>query len=99
VAAKIAEPAEPSGYRKAQDEWQRETGREIALAIGRYLEARGRLHQPISVLRIEELEGMAWAAVAKYQDRREALRQSLIAAGRESEAAALKDRADLMLGV
>ena len=105
VAAQVAErrrsseAAEPSAYRQAQDEWQRETGREIALAIGRYLEARGRLHQPISVLRIKELEGMAWAAVAIYQDRREALRQKLLAEGREAEAAALKDRADLLLGV
>lgn len=45
--------------------------------MGRWLEQRGKLHQPISVLRLEELEGIAWAVVTEYTSVREEKRREL----------------------
>lgn len=59
------------------DEWQRALWRDCGLAIGRWLEQRGHLDQPISAFRLHELEGMAWACVARYSDIREARRVEL----------------------
>lgn len=64
-------------YQREQDAWQRQLWRECGLAIGRWLEQRGRLDQPIAVLQLRELEGMAWACVARYGDIREARRAEL----------------------
>jgi hypothetical protein len=48
------------------DEWHAHVTREAAKAIGAWLEARGRLHQPIQCLTMPELEGMATAAVSRF---------------------------------
>lgn len=48
------------------DEWQAHTTREAAKAIGKWLEARGRLHQPIRSLTMPELEAMASNAIARF---------------------------------
>jgi hypothetical protein len=48
------------------DEWQAHTTREAAKAIGRWLEGRGRLHQPIRSLTMPELEAMASTAIARF---------------------------------
>jgi hypothetical protein len=42
-------------------------------AIGYWLEARGKLSQPIRSLEKHELMGMAWAAVSTYQHKRQEL--------------------------
>lgn len=47
------------------DEWHAHVTREAATAIGRWLEARGRLHQPIRVLTMPELEAAA-AAISRF---------------------------------
>lgn len=48
------------------DEWQAHTTREAAKAIGKWLEGRGRLHQPIRSLTMPELEAMASNAIARF---------------------------------
>jgi hypothetical protein len=48
------------------DEWHAHVTREAAKAIGAWLEAQGRLHQPIHCLTIPELEGMATAAISRF---------------------------------
>lgn len=48
------------------DEWHAHVTREAAKAIGAWLEARGRLHQPIHCLTMLELEGMATAAISRF---------------------------------
>ena len=48
------------------DEWQAHVTRQAAKAIGEWLEARGRLHQPIRALTLWELEAMAQAAIARF---------------------------------
>ena len=47
----------------SDDEWQAYMTREAARAIGGWLEARGRLHQPISALTLVELEALAMSAM------------------------------------
>jgi hypothetical protein len=59
------------------DEWQRQMWRRCGLAIGRWLEQRGRLDKPIKSLGLHELEGMAWAAIAEYGNVREEKRREL----------------------
>lgn len=48
------------------DEWQAHVTREAALEIGRWLEARGRLHHPIASLTLEDLEAMASNAISRW---------------------------------
>jgi len=48
------------------DRWQAQVTREAALEIGRWLEARGRLHQPIASLTIGDLEAMASNAISRW---------------------------------
>jgi hypothetical protein len=48
------------------DEWHAHVTREAAKAIGAWLEARGRLHQPIHSLTMPELEGIATAAISRF---------------------------------
>jgi hypothetical protein len=48
------------------DEWQAYVTREAAGAVGAWLEARGRLQQPIAALTLWDLEGMATAAVSRF---------------------------------
>ena len=48
------------------ESWQAHVTREAARDIGRWLEGRGRLHQPITVLNLGELEGMATAAISRF---------------------------------
>ena len=60
----------------ANDARTRALWRASAMAIGNWLEQNGSLERPIRTLRIEELEGIAVAAVSAYQK----FRQSEIAA-------------------
>src|SRR5512147_2030779 len=46
--------------------WQAHVTREAAREIGRWLEGRGRLQQPIASLSLAELEGMATAAISRF---------------------------------
>ena len=48
------------------DAWQAQVTREAAREIGRWLEERGRLHQPIAVLSLGELECLATAAISRF---------------------------------
>jgi hypothetical protein len=48
------------------DAWQAHVTREAAREIGRWLEGRGRLHQPIAILSLGELECMATAAISRF---------------------------------
>ena len=48
------------------DEWQAHVTREAAKAIGRWLEARGRLHQPIGSLTMADLDAMASNAISLF---------------------------------
>lgn len=48
------------------DEWQVHTTHEAAIAIGAWLEGRGRLHQPIRCLTMPELEAMAQTAISRF---------------------------------
>ena len=48
------------------DEWQAHVTREAALEIGRWLEARGRLHHPIASLTLGDLEAMAMNAISRW---------------------------------
>ena len=47
------------------DAWQAHVTREAARDIGRWLEGRGRLHQPIAALSLGELECMAATAISR----------------------------------
>jgi hypothetical protein len=67
----------PSPYQQVQDEWQRRLWRTAGLAIGQWLEERGRLHQPIRSLQLNELEGMAWSAISAWLAVRETRRIEL----------------------
>ena len=48
------------------DRWQAQVTREAALEIGKWLEARGRLHQPIASLTLGDLEAMASNAISRW---------------------------------
>lgn len=48
------------------DEWQAHVTREAAKAMGRWLEGRGRLHQPIAALTLADLEAMAANAISQF---------------------------------
>lgn len=48
------------------DEWQAHVTRAAALEIGTWLEARGRLHQPIASLTLGDLEAMAVNAISRW---------------------------------
>jgi hypothetical protein len=48
------------------DDWQAHVAHEAAKAIGQWLEARGRLHQPIRSLTMPELEAMAQNAISRF---------------------------------
>ena len=48
------------------DQWQAHATREAAKAIGRWLEGRGRLHQPIAALAMAELEALATSAISRF---------------------------------
>ena len=48
------------------DAWQAFVTTEAAKAIGSWLEARGRLHQPLAALTPRELECMATAAISRF---------------------------------
>ena len=48
------------------DGWQAHVTREAALEIGKWLEARGRLHQPIASLTLGDLEAMASNAISRW---------------------------------
>jgi len=50
----------------SDDEWQAHTTREAAKAIGRWLEGRGGLHQPIRSLTMRDLEAMAARANDRF---------------------------------
>lgn len=48
------------------DQWHRHVTEEASLAIGRWLEARGRLDRSIASLTRPELEAMATAAISRF---------------------------------
>lgn len=48
------------------DEWQAHVTTEAALAMGDWLEARGRLDRPIASLTRRDLEGMAANAISRF---------------------------------
>lgn len=48
------------------DEWQTYVTAEAALAMGRWLEARGRLEKPIASLTRRDLECMAANAISRF---------------------------------
>ena len=48
------------------DEWQARVTTESALAMGRWLEARGRLDRPIASLSRKDLECMAVSAISRF---------------------------------
>jgi hypothetical protein len=48
------------------DEWQAHVTRAAALEIGKWLEARGKLHAPIASLSLGDLEAMATAAISRW---------------------------------
>lgn len=48
------------------DEWHAHVTREAAKAIGRWLEGRGGLQQPIRCLTMNELEAMADNAISQF---------------------------------
>jgi len=48
------------------DEWQAHATTEAALAMGRWLEARGRLDRPIASLTRRDLECMAVSAISRF---------------------------------
>ena len=50
----------------AEDEWQKHVTHEVALAIGQWLEGRGRLNQPIRSLTMSDLEAMASNAISRF---------------------------------
>jgi hypothetical protein len=52
--------------RLSADAWQAYATREAARAMGTWLEGRGRLHQPIAVLTLPELEAMATSALSRF---------------------------------
>ena len=48
------------------DEWQAHVTRTAALEIGKWLEARGKLHHPIASLTLGDLEAMAVNAISRW---------------------------------
>lgn len=50
----------------ADDAWQAYVTREAARAVASWLEARGRLRQPIAALTLGDLEGIATVAVSRF---------------------------------
>ena len=48
------------------DEWQAHVTTEAALAMGRWLEARGRLDRPIATVTRKDLECMASNAISRF---------------------------------
>jgi len=68
AGAPIAEPewAGPGDRPMPPDEWQAHVTRAAALEIGTWLEARGRLHQPIASLTLGDLEAMAANAISRW---------------------------------
>lgn len=53
------------------ENWQAQCLREMALAMGEWLQANNDLNKPVHRLSLRELQGMAWAAAAKYSELRE----------------------------
>ena len=49
-----------------EDEWQAHVTREAAKEIGAWLEARGRLDQPIRNLTMRDLEALALNAITQF---------------------------------
>jgi hypothetical protein len=49
-----------------EDEWQAHVTREAAKEIGAWLEARGRLDQPIRNLTMRDLEALAQNAITRF---------------------------------
>lgn len=58
--------AEPVTAPRTADEWQAHVTTETAVAMGRWLEARGRLDRPIASLTRRDLECMAQSAISRF---------------------------------
>lgn len=50
----------------SEDEWQAHVTLQCALAMGAWLEARGRLERPIASLTRKDLECLAVAAITRF---------------------------------
>lgn len=74
---KQVDPAPASAHQQTQDAWQAQMWEAVGLAIGRWLEERGRLEQPIAALKRHELTGMAWAAISEWLAIRETKRREI----------------------
>lgn len=63
-----ASPAEDRAWARtlSDDDWQAHTTKAAAQAIGRWLEARGHLDQPIRTFTMIDLEAMATAAIGRW---------------------------------
>jgi hypothetical protein len=73
---------------RGPDEWQAHVTAESAMAIGRWLEARGRLDRPIASLTRAHLEAMAVAAISRF---------IVLASERRTSAPSPEERAELDL--
>ena len=70
------------------NDWQAHVTTEAALAMGRWLEARGRLDRPIATLTRKDLECMASNAISRF---------IVLASERRTQAPELEERAALDL--
>lgn len=66
MAKRSASARGTAAARSRDDEWQAHVTGEAARDIGRWLEARGRLHQPIAALTLAELESLASVAISRF---------------------------------
>lgn len=75
MAAPIAGKGAPAGKNRPEqsviDAWVANCLRETALAMGGWLQANDDMNKPVHKLSLRELQGMAWAVLAKYNDLRE----------------------------
>ena len=72
IADRRSSPAGKNRPGKAVVEsWEAHCLREMALAMGGWLQTNNDLNKPVHRLSLRELQGMAWAAAAKYTELRE----------------------------
>lgn len=69
MAQRLAKPADSD--RPKPDVWVAHCLREMALAMGGWLQSHDDLNKPVHRLSLKELQGMSWAAMAKYTELRE----------------------------
>lgn len=67
----MAQPVKRSRSPAGNATWETHCLREMALAMGGWLQANDDMNKPVHRLSLRELQGMAWAAAAKYTELRE----------------------------